>query len=300
MAAEGGYVTRDELLAKWQGKRIQVLDRGGVQLLDVMGSDCAIVQSARVSFGKELDEANRRDARRLIRYMVRHQHGTPFESCEIKLWVHLPIFVERQWARHRTAHWNELSARYTELPEEFYIPEPEQVCYQSDSNKQGRSGPLGERECIEVRETMRETFGAAFAGYRYMLGVGVAKETARLGLPVATYTTKVWKVDLRNLLGFLALRLDEHSQWEIRQYAEAIAGIVRDWVPLTWEAFEDFVLGARTFSRQEVLALQQALTLDDGKVRGWLFAHPPEQSGRENAAFLRLLGMDADPDAEFP
>lgn len=292
-------MNREELLTKYADP-IPVLDHGGVKLLDVMGGDYAIVQSARVSYGHELDDANQRDARRLIRYMMKHHHGTPFESCEIKLWVHLPIFVERQWARHRTAHWNELSGRYSELPEEFYVPPPEQVCYQSGENKQGRSGPLEPTVANHHRSNMRALCGDAFAGYHNLLEVGIAKETARLGLPVSTYTTKVWKVDLRNLLGFLLLRLDPHAQWEIRQYAEVIWTIVQDWVPLAAEAFRDYELEAITLSRQEVAALRELLSSHD------LLAHPDVGmtfdraglTGREREEFAAKLGLNCGPSKE--
>jgi thymidylate synthase (FAD) len=228
----------------------RVLDHGFVQLIDVMGDDAAIEEAARVSYQQGTRTTS--DRRALIRYMMRHQHTSPFEAAEIKLRVKLPIFVERQWARTRTASWNEVSARYSELPEEFYVPEAVQVCHQSRISKQGRAEPLDKEDADRFRDGLTNASSDAFLRYQAALEEDVARETARIGLPLGTYTEKVWKIDGHNLLHFLALRLSLHAQWEIRQYAQAIAEIVKMWLPLTWEAFVDYRLEAVTLSRMEV------------------------------------------------
>jgi thymidylate synthase (FAD) len=245
-----------DLLEKWKDP-IKCLDQGFVRLVDVMGDDEAIEMNARISYQKGTRQVS--DTRALIRYMVRHRHNTPLESCFIKIGVKLPIFVERQWARHRTAHWNELSGRYSVLPEEYYIPEAEQICYQSGDNKQGRSGPFPPEEAEQLRDQMNGAAIEAFADYRQFCEAGMARETARMGLPVSTYTEKIWTIDLHNLFNFLSLRLDSHAQWEIRVYAQAIWEIVKDWVPLAAEAFTDYRLEAETFSKQEMQILRVLL-----------------------------------------
>lgn len=232
----------------------QVLDYGFVQLLDVMGDDEAIEEAARVSY--VMGTRSVRDRRALIRYLMRARHTSPFEMVEIKLRVKLPIFVERQWVRHRMASLNEVSARYSELPEEFYVPEPEQVCVQSATNKQGRAEPVDSERAERFRDGLDNHSSTAFLRYQDALADGVARETARIGLPLGTYTEKVWKIDGHNLLHFLALRLDTHAQWEIRQYAEALAEIVKVWLPLTWEAFVDYRLEAASFSRMELFVVR--------------------------------------------
>lgn len=245
-----------------------VLDHGFVRVVDYMGDDAAIVQAARVSYGRGTRRLN--EDRGLIRYLMRHWHTTPFEMCEIKLHVKLPIFVARQWIRHRMANVNEYSARYSVLDREFYLPAREHLAAQSGSNRQGRDGVLGEEEATEVLRVLQTDAERAFDSYRWMLNdpelsdfdeqrSGLSRELARIGLSLATYTQWYWKVDLHNLLGFLRLRADPHAQYEIRAYAEKILDIVQLWVPIAHEAFRDYRLGALTLSSDEVLLVRRML-----------------------------------------
>ncbi|HSR71219.1 MAG TPA: FAD-dependent thymidylate synthase [Kiloniellales bacterium] len=235
---------------------IPVLDHGFVRVVDYMGDDGAIVQAARVSYGKGTRQL-RGDAG-LINYLLRHRHTTPFEMCEIKFHVKLPIFVARQWIRHRTANVNEYSARYSVLDREFYIPAPEHLAAQSAANRQGRGEVLEGEEAARVLEILRDDAARAYEHYEEMLNerqdgtqidpkrAGLARELARMDLPLNVYTQWYWKCDLHNLLHFLSLRADPHAQYEIRAYAEAMLEVVRRWVPITYEAFENHVLrGAR-------------------------------------------------------
>lgn len=240
------------------GHAFEVLDCGFIRVIDYMGDDAAITQAARVSYGEGTKSVS--DDRGLIRYLMRHWHTTPFEMCEIKLHVKLPVFVARQWIRHRTANVNEYSARYSILDKEFYIPRPDQMMFQSTDNKQGRSGQLDLAEANAVRRILIEDADRAYANYQDMIepdGYGLARELARINLPTNIYTQWYWKVDLHNLLHFLRLRADAHAQWEIRQYANVICELVKAWVPHTYEAFEDYRLHAVTFSRQEMNALRK-------------------------------------------
>lgn len=237
---------------------IPCLDKGFVRLIDVMGDDNSIVQAARVSYGagtKRLSED-----RGLIRYLLRHQHTTPFEMVEFKFHVKLPIFVARQWIRHRTANVNEYSGRYSEMKDEFYIPSPENIRPQSTMNKQGRSD---ETFPTDQAEAIADKFAASqdqmYDEYRELLDLGVAREIARINLPVSNYTEWYWKIDLHNLFHFLKLRIDPHAQYEIRVYGEAIAGIVKEIVPVAWEAFEDYALHSLKFSRLEAKAISAML-----------------------------------------
>jgi len=249
-----------------------VLDHGHVRLLDTMGSDREIVQAARLSYDSERPAS---EDRALIRYLMRSGHTSPFEMAEIKIEAKMPIFVARQWVRHRTASINEVSSRYTELPGEFYIPDAADLQPQSASNKQGREGSLSEQQASDFQHRIRRSAQVADADYRALLGApmdqgdngapGIARELARMVLPLNTYTRWVWKIDVNNLLKFLALRLDAHAQKEIRVYAEAIAKIVKWWLPLTWEAFEDYHLNAMKFSAQELICLK-AIMVNGGIV----------------------------------
>jgi thymidylate synthase (FAD) len=240
---------------------VPVLDHGFVRVVDYMGDDAAIVQAARVSYGRGTRTVSNDEG--LIRYLMRHAHTTPFEMCEVKLHVKLPVFVARQWIRHRTASVNEYSARYSVLDREFYIPAPEHLAAQSASNNQGRGAPLSDEEAQRVLRWLREDAMQAYDHYEAMIGTdgqqGLARELARMNLPANVYTQWYWKVNLHNLLHFLRLRIDPHAQWEIRAYAEAIAAIARDWVPLAWRAFEDYRLNAVTLSAQGVEALRRRL-----------------------------------------
>lgn len=225
-----------------------------VRVVDRMGDDGAVVQAARVSYGAGTRGVL--DDERLIRYLMRHRHTSPFEMCEIKLHVRCPIFVARQWLRHRTASVNEVSGRYSVLGGDFFVPE--HVYGQSVGNRQGRGEePIDGDE--EARRLIEESYGEAARAYGRLLWMGASREQARMVLPLATYTEFYWKIDLHNLLHFLELRLHPTAQEEIRVYAEEIAGIVREWVPITWRAFEDYRLRAVTLSRQEYEALRSVL-----------------------------------------
>lgn len=217
-----------------------VLDHGFVRLVSTMGDDSSIVQAARVSYGD--GTKTQREDEKLIHYLMKNRHTTPFEMCEIKLHIKLPIFVSRQWVRHRTASINEVSARYSVLPEEFYIPDPKQIQSQSKINKQGREGRIAGE--LEAQQFFMQHSQLSYTIYKQLLELGVARELARMVLPLNIYTEMYWKIDLHNLMHFLKLRLDPHAQWEIRQYAEAISEIVKEWVPVSWAAFEQHQLGA--------------------------------------------------------
>ena len=243
-----------------------VLDHGFIRLVDYMGDDSAIVQAARVSYGAGTKHVQNDDG--LIRYLMRHWHSTPFEMCEIKLHVKLPVFVARQWIRHRTANVNEYSARYSILDREFYIPAPEQLAAQSVVNNQGRGAVLEGAEAARVLEILKGDADRSYDHYEAMLSEvgadgapqqGLARELARMNLPANIYTQWYWKVDLHNLFHFLRLRADAHAQYEIRVYAEAICRVVRDWVPLAYGAFEDYRLGGAALSAKAVRVLQRRL-----------------------------------------
>ncbi len=231
-----------------------VLDHGFVRVIDYMGDDSAICQAARVSYGKGT-KAVTNDAG-LIRYLMRHWHSTPFEMCEIKLHVKLPVFVARQWIRHRTANVNEYSARYSILDREFYIPAPDALAAQSTLNNQGRGEVLEGAEAARVLEVLKSDSTRAYDNYEAMLSddgqKGLARELARMNLPANIYTQWYWKVDLHNLFHFLRLRADAHAQYEIRVYAEEICRIVADWVPAAYGAFEDYRLGGAQLSAKAI------------------------------------------------
>jgi thymidylate synthase (FAD) len=239
---------------------LPVLDHGFVRVIDYMGDDAAIVQAARVSYGAGT-KATRDDAG-LIRYLMRHWHSTPFEMCEIKLHVKLPVFVARQWIRHRTANVNEYSARYSILDREFYIPAAGDLAAQAVSNRQGRAEVLEGEAAARVLEILKGDANRAYDHYTEMLdpdGPGLARELARMNLPMNIYTQWYWKTDLHNLLHFLRLRADAHAQMEIRVYAEVLCDLVAQWVPQTWSAFEDYRLDAVQFSGPAVACLRRML-----------------------------------------
>ncbi|MDJ0992237.1 MAG: FAD-dependent thymidylate synthase [Dinoroseobacter sp.] len=239
----------------------QVLDHGFVRVVDYMGDDAAIVQAARVSYGAGTKKA--RDDSGLIRYLMRHWHSTPFEMCEIKLHVKLPVFVARQWIRHRTANVNEYSARYSILDREFYIPAPEHLAAQSTTNNQGRGDTLQGEEAERVLRMLKDDSTRAYDHYEDMLSQdgqqGLARELARMNLPANVYTQWYWKVDLHNLFHFLRLRADPHAQYEIRVYADAICEMVKDWVPAAFAAFEDYRMGAVQVSAKGAECLRKRL-----------------------------------------
>ena len=250
-----------------------VLDHGFIRVVDYMGDDGAVVQSARVSYGRGTKAAN--EDRGLIRYLMRHRHSTPFEMCEIKYHVKLPIFVARQWIRHRTANVNEYSARYSVMDREFYIPEPAQLAAQSSSNRQGRGDVLEGDEAAEVLRLLRDDATRNYDHYAWMLNEddagqvqdegrsGLARELARMNLTLNTYTQWYWKTDLHNLLHFLSLRADSHAQYEIRVYAEAMLETVKAWVPLSYEAFADYRMGAVMMSSQMLAIVRRLLGGED-------------------------------------
>ncbi|MEJ5306094.1 MAG: FAD-dependent thymidylate synthase [Ignavibacteria bacterium] len=239
-------------------KEFKVLNHGFVRLVDYMGGDESIVQAARVSYGKGTKTVS--EDRTLIRYLMRHQHTTPFEMVELKFHIKLPIFVARQWIRHRTANVNEYSGRYSIMPEEFYVPEESVIKYQSTLNKQGRDSEEVPPEIRKrVLEILLQEQRSAFNGYQEMLEYNIARELARINLPLSLYTQWYWKIDLHNLFHFLKLRMDKHAQYEIRVYAEKMAEIVKAVVPIAYEAFEDYVLNSVTFSKNELLLLKKYL-----------------------------------------
>ena len=239
----------------------EVLDHGFIRVIDYMGDDAAIVQAARVSYGAGTKHVQNDEG--LIRYLMRHWHSTPFEMCEIKLHVKLPVFVARQWIRHRTANVNEYSARYSILDREFYIPQPEQLAAQSVVNNQGRGEVLTGAESARVLEILKRDAAQCYDDYEAMLSQdgqqGLARELARMNLPMNIYTQWYWKVDLHNLFHFLRLRADAHAQYEIRVYAEAIAATVKDWVPLAFSAFEDYRMGGATLSAKAISVLKRQI-----------------------------------------
>ena len=262
----------DEIL----GVPFKVLDDGFIRVVDYMGSDQSIVQAARVSYGKGTKQV--RQDRGLIRYLMRHKHTTPFEMCEIKFHIRVPMDAWRQWIRHRTANVNEYSTRYSIAIDSAYETEPSMWRKQSQDNKQGSEGFLDERIGAELSKQEKEMHRIVREIYQKRVELGVAREQARKDLPLSTYTEAYWKIDLHNLLHFLKLRMDSHAQYEIRQYAQIIGNeIVSKWVPLTWEAFNDFQLNTTGFSALEMEILKNMLS--DNPVAALALA--------ENAGWLR-------------
>lgn len=302
----------------WKPEYREVLDYGYVGLVDFMGDDQAIDDAARVSYGAGTRKVS--ELRSLIRYLLRHQHTTPFEMVEVKFHIKLPIFVARQWIRHRTANVNEYSARYSEMSDEFYMPEPDVIAPQSGANKQGRAGELSDNDKTAARQAMSEVYQVAYEAYEYLMGKqtmpptsvqkfrlqlegviwerarntreeyartgeghpltddeisaaidniewkvfsekfeGVSRELSRIVMPVGAYTQMYWKIDLHNLMHFLALRMDSHAQYEIRQYAQAMYDMVLPLVPEAMEAFRDYRLEGVRLSRQELQAIRSSL-----------------------------------------
>lgn len=251
------------------GQAIPVLNHGFIRVVDYMGNDDAIVQAARVSYGSGTKSVS--DDRNLIRYLLRHRHTTPFEMAEIKLHVKLPIFVARQWIRHRMASVNEYSARYSLLDREFYVPSGQAIAVQSTDNKQGRAKAVSPEQADVVERSMTDAADRAYGIYLELLNLdsgefeadpsreGIARELARAVLPVSYYTQWYWKIDLHNLLHFLALRTDPHAQYEIRCYATEILKIVQAWVPHTYEAFVDYRAEAVELSGPALRVLRRML-----------------------------------------
>lgn len=259
-----------EALENILGEPLKVLDHGFIRVIDYMGDDSAIVQAARVSYGHGTKHLNQDKG--LINYLIRHRHTTPFEMCDIKFHVKLPIFVARQWIRHRTASVNEYSARYSILSKEFYIPELSNLAPQSSSNKQGRSiQTIPPERAAYILELLREDAMTSYEHYLEMLNqdtegniidnskVGIARELARMNLNLNYYTEWYWKINLHNLLHFLALRADSHAQYEIRVYAQEILNIVAMWVPFAYEAFEEHVIYGLRLSRKALETIKKLI-----------------------------------------
>jgi len=274
-------------------KAIPVLDHGFVRVIDYMGDDAAICQAARVSYGRGTKSVQNDEG--LIRYLMRHWHSTPFEMCEIKLHVKLPVFVARQWIRHRTANVNEYSARYSILDREFYIPEPSHVNAQSVVNNQGRGGVLEGAEAARVLEILKSDSNRAYDNYEAMIAEtgpdgepqdGLARELARMNLPSNIYTQWYWKVDLHNLFHFLRLRADAHAQYEIRVYADAICNVVADWVPAAYRAFEDYRLGGATISNTALECIRRMVKGEEVT---------QETSGMSKGEWREFMGVLNDP-----
>jgi len=250
-------------------KAIPVLDHGFIRVVDYMGDDSSIVQAARVSYGKGTKKVST-DAG-LIKYLMRHWHSTPFEMCEIKYHVKLPIFIARQWIRHRTANVNEYSARYSILDKEFYLPAPENLATQSQNNRQGRGDVLEGEQAKQVLEILKKDAEQTYNNYELMLNerydgsiidknqTGLARELARMNLTLNTYTQWYWKTDLLNLMNFLRLRADDHAQYEIRAYADTMLDTLKKWVPITYEAFMDYRVGGTEVSAKGKAVLQKLI-----------------------------------------
>ena len=236
---------------------IKCLDKGFVRLVDSMGGDDAIVQAARVSYGQGTSKVSQ--DRGLIRYLMRHRHTTPFEMVEFKFHCKMPIFVARQWVRHRTANINEYSLRYSEARDEFYYPEPENIQFQSALNKQGRSGEVPPELKQKVLDYFHENSERSFTMYQDLNEAGVARELIRSLLPVNIYTEWYWKNDLHNLLHFIGLRSDSHAQYEIRVFSDAMAHYVKEKAPFAWEAYQDYVVHGMRFSKIEKGLLEKQL-----------------------------------------
>ena len=273
-------------------KAIPILDHGFVRVVDYMGTDSAIVQAARVSYGRGTKKVNE-DAG-LINYLMRHRHTTPFEMCEIKFHIKLPIFVARQWIRHRTANVNEYSGRYSIMDKEFYVPQAQHLAAQSHSNRQGRGDVLTGAEAARALEVLKGDALQAYKHYEEMLNedadgqvvdeakTGLARELARMNLPVNFYTQWYWKIDLQNLLHFLSLRADAHAQYEIRVYAEAMLDILKAWLPITYQAFMDYRMGGTALSAKGLAVIKRMIAGE---------AVSQEQSGMSKGEYRELMGV---------
>ena len=249
---------------------IPILDHGFIRVIDYMGDDSSIVQAARVSYGKGTKKVSTDSG--LIKYLMRHWHSTPFEMCEIKYHIKLPIFIARQWIRHRTANVNEYSARYSILDKEFYLPSKENLAAQSKNNRQGRGEVLSGDQANEVLNLLKNDAERTYDNYETMLNErydgsvidekksGLARELARMNLTLNTYTQWYWKTDLLNLMNFLRLRADSHAQFEIRAYADVMLDTLKKWVPITYEAFMDYRVGGTEISSKGKLVLKDLIS----------------------------------------
>ena len=255
---------------------IPVLDHGFVRVVDYMGDDSSIVQSARVSYGKGTKKVSTDSG--LIKYLMRHRHSTPFEMCEIKYHIKLPIFIARQWIRHRTANVNEYSARYSILDKEFYIPTKDHLAAQSTNNRQGRGDLISGKQADEILNILKKDAEQTYDNYELMLNErfdgttinennkGLARELARMNLTLNTYTQWYWKTDLLNLMNFLRLRTDSHAQYEIRVYADIMLDTVKKWVPITYDAFMDYRVGGTEVSAKGKIIIQKLIKGEDVNV----------------------------------
>ncbi len=269
---------------------IPVLDHGFIRVVDYMGDDASIVQAARVSYGKGTKKVST-DAG-LIKYLMRHWHSTPFEMCEIKYHIKLPIFIARQWIRHRTANVNEYSARYSILDKEFYLPTSENLAAQSQSNRQGRGEVLKGDQAKKVLDLLKSDAERTYSNYEEMLNerydgtvidkkkIGLARELARMNLTLNTYTQWYWKTDLLNLMNFLRLRADHHAQYEIRAYADVMLNTLKKWVPTTYEAFMDYRVGGTEVSSKSKNVIQKMIRGEEISI---------EQSGLSKREWNELM-----------
>ena len=269
---------------------LPVLDHGFIRVVDYMGDDTSVVQAARVSYGKGTKKVSTDSG--LIKYLMRHWHSTPFEMCEIKYHIKLPIFIARQWIRHRTANVNEYSARYSILDKEFYLPEPENLAAQSQINRQGRGNVLQGDQAKQVLDLLKNDAEKTYKNYETMLNerydgsvidedkIGLARELARMNLTLNTYTQWYWKTDLLNLMNFLRLRADHHAQYEIRAYADAMLDTVKKWVPITYEAFMDYRVGGTEISAKGKEVLKKLIKGEKASI---------EQSGLSKREWNELM-----------
>ena len=250
-------------------KPLKVLDRGFIRVVDYMGNDSSIVQAARVSYGKGTKKKSEDEG--LIRYLLRHRHTTPFEMCEIKLHIKLPIFIARQWIRHRTASINEYSARYSILEDEFYIPKKYYLAEQSSSNKQGRGDNIDEKSASKILKILKEDSLNCYKNYSWMLNEknsdqydndrpSLSRELARINLTLNTYTQWYWKIDLHNFMHFVSLRADSHSQFEIREYGKTLLTILSKWTPLSYKAFLSYRLNSAELSMESINVIKKMIS----------------------------------------
>ena len=282
---------------------IKCLDKGFVRLVDSMGGDDAIVQAARVSYGKGTSKLSQ--DRGLIRYLMRHRHSTPFEMVEFKFHCKMPIFVARQWVRHRTANINEYSLRYSEARDEFYYPDPKHIQFQSALNKQGRMGEVTPELKQKVQDYFKEISERSFEIYSELNQAGIARELARSILPVNLYTEWYWKNDLHNLLHFIGLRSDSHAQYEIRVFSDAMADSVKAVAPFAWEAYQDYIIKGMRFSRIEQSLLERTLpdrVIDDinediaYQLTATLHSNKPREESDLYHLYIKEGGVDSEED----
>ena len=282
---------------------IKCLDKGFVRLVDSMGGDDAIVQAARVSYGKGTSKVSQ--DRGLIRYLMRHRHTTPFEMVEFKFHCKMPIFVARQWVRHRTANINEYSLRYSQARDEFYFPDPRHIQFQSTLNKQGRTGKVPTNLTDKVIKYFKDISERSFSMYQELNESGLARELIRAILPVNLYTEWYWKNDLHNLLHFIGLRSDSHAQYEIRVYSDAMAESVKRVAPFAWEAYQDYVVKGMRFSRIEQSLLEKKLPIrvvDDlledlaYQITATLHKNKPREEAGLYSLYQKQAGLDSEED----